>query len=232
VVAVAKRTDRTKRLETRHAMQGWIKTKPKNCTDKSPAKVLPTKKSANSLTKSKTASKLYQLALFASFFIKHMIIKPRNSDSHSLLAKLSELIGKNIFQAHHTYGTMFLFDMGKKTEKLSLGQLLINGENTVIVENYTWTIKQKRIKIVNSKDSASDMRRKIPTLVGKEIVNIKMEENGSNRLIFSFSDDIALEVTLSETKDRDIGIRLKNSHWIDIGPRNTWVEVTADHVDK
>lgn len=151
-----------------------------------------------------------------------------STDISDLQSRLDELKGKPIFQAYHTFGTMFLFDLGEKTEKLSRGKINLNGENTVIVENSTWTIKKDDEVVIDSGNDVQEMRRKIPVLVDKKIEAIETKDNTINII---FSDNLSLSVVLSEEENRDLGIRLSSGNWIDIGPGLSWVEVTGDHIE-
>lgn len=157
-----------------------------------------------------------------------MIVTEQNSNFNELLKRLGELKDKPIFQAYHTFGTMFLLDMGEKTEYLSKGKIYVNGENTIIIENYTWEIREKNRTVITSKDGINGLRKNIPVLVDKEIIGFNFD---NLTFTFVFTDNLSLKVTLSEEKKRDIGIRLANSNWIDIGPGQSWVETTADHVE-
>jgi hypothetical protein len=160
-----------------------------------------------------------------------MIVEKSNDDFNKLVEVLWDIKNKEIFQSYHTYGTMFLFDLGQKTEKFSQGKLGFIGENTVIVENDTWSLLKKETEIVHSKDEIKEIRKLISGLVGNKIIDFSFVHE-EKLFTITFANDFRLEVTLSGSKYRDIGIKLSNGNWIDIGPGNTWKEVTGDHVDE
>ena len=160
-----------------------------------------------------------------------MEVEKSNSDFNKLIEVLLELKNKEIFQSYQTFGTMFLIDLGKKFEKLTQGKLGFTGENTIIIENDTWSLLKRNEVIVSSKNEQKSIRKLVSNLVGKEINKFSFTPKVKLFTII-FSDDFKLDITLSSKKYRDIGIRLSNGNWIDIGPGYTWKEVTSDHVDE
>lgn len=160
-----------------------------------------------------------------------MIIVNRNKDLKKLLKKLEELKSEKVIQAFHSRGTMFVLDMGQKTEVTSGGKIYIHGEKTIVVENYTWELKQESNEVVDSTAVESEIRRGIPILVGKSIGDIKIDKDDGIRVVIIFTDGFRLGIRLSEKKERDIGIRLHSGNWIDVGFDGQWQEVTGDHVD-
>jgi len=159
-----------------------------------------------------------------------MIVEKPNGDFNKLFEILSELKTKAIFQSYHTYGTMFIFDLGQKNEKVTQGRLGFTGENTVIIENDSWSLLKNNKLVVNSKKELKEIRKYITTLAGNHIINFSIDPE-TKLFTISLTNDLNLEITLSGSKYRDLGIKLKNNNWVDIGPGNTWKIVTADHVD-
>ena len=160
-----------------------------------------------------------------------MIIKEPNNNFAKLIQILFELKGKEIFQAYHTYGSMFLFDIGQKSEKLVQDKLEFIGENTVIIENHTWNLLKNAEIVVSSTNDFDEIRKYIPNLVGNMITDFAFVTE-ENRLSFIFTNNFRLDIKLSGDEYRDLGIKLSNGNWIDIGPGNTWKEVTAGHIDE
>ncbi|OGD79118.1 hypothetical protein A2368_00955 [Candidatus Collierbacteria bacterium RIFOXYB1_FULL_49_13] len=162
-----------------------------------------------------------------------MIIEPENSDFDKLSQKLTPLVGKQVFQAYHTYGTMFLFDCGERIEKVTGGKISYIGECSVVIEADTRVLTQRDVKIVDSSDDVEVLRSKISTLTDLVVQKVSFAKSDiAPEMTFHFSNNITLDVSLTVPKDRSVGVRLPTSNWIDIGPGRVWKEVTGDHIDK
>lgn len=160
-----------------------------------------------------------------------MVVEKSNSNFNKLVGVLLELKNKKIFQSYQTFGTMFLFDLGQKAEKYTNGKLGFTGENTIIIENDEWNLLKNNNVIVSSKNEQKEIRKLVSNLVGKEINDFSFNPE-AKLFTINFSDDFKLDIVLTDSKYRDIGIKLSSGNWIDIGPGFAWKEVTNDHVDE
>jgi hypothetical protein len=158
-----------------------------------------------------------------------MVITRENDNFEMLIQKLNGLKNKRIFQSYHTFGSMFLFDLGEKVEKLSQGKLGFNGDNTIIVENNAWVLSQKGEVIVDGQMPVSEIRKNVTCLVDKTIENFSFDKVSKSILIV-FSEDFELRINVVNENHRDVALRFTNSNWIEVGPRWIWREVTGDHV--
>lgn len=159
-----------------------------------------------------------------------MIIQESNKDYQKLLKNLSELKNKKIFQAYQTFGSMFLFDFGKKYTKLTKRKLSFYGENTIIVEDTSWNLMNNNNRIVNNVDTQKEIAKQIPQIIGQKITNVIFDKN-KLEIDFIMTGNFNLIVSLTNNSYRDIGIKLANGNWLDIGPNQEWKIVSADHVD-
>ena len=127
--------------------------------------------------------------------------KPQNNFDQ-ILEKISELKGKTVSHAGHTYGSMFIFDLDK---------------NTVIVENNNWRLLNNSKEIINCDTTSAEINNEITKITGNKIIQITFDKI-KLQLSFAFSNNYLLEIILTEKTHRDLGIKLTNGEWIDIGP--------------
>lgn len=158
-----------------------------------------------------------------------MIIRSSSNDFDSLIVVISKIKNQTVFQAYQTFGTMFLFDLGKKFSKYSQGKLGFSGDYTVIIENNTWVLLNQHGIVCSSREDEKDIRKKIPVLIDEKIVDVIYIEQ-KNELIFVFSN-YELKINLTGKKYRDIAIKLADGNWVEIGPNQNWRIVTGAHID-